>query len=174
MRAFFPASCICIYIRSNGPARDQAKILWRKSCANLKRKERLTRLHYVINFIQSSGVSFCVSCVNLNEGIGERKTLFMCLALSVTRPFEFVIFHSLLVFVSLPIIHCSRRALTLGFEIELTSCLHAAARRLSDWRLIIMWIGKRSAEKKVSNLGDVHACENMQHMANVVDVFTLI
>lgn len=67
-------------------------------CANLAAKKKETRLHYVINFIQSSGVSFsCFSCVNRATGArGSRREtgkaenwLFMCLALSVTKLFEY-------------------------------------------------------------------------------------
>lgn len=74
----------------------------------------IKRLHYVINFIQSSGVSF--SCRFLGQsqlvGIGEKAArsdrLFMCLALSVTRLFEFVIWY-LAFFVRYSLHSASRR-----------------------------------------------------------------
>ena len=85
-----------------------------RKCANLKRKKSLTRLHYVINLIQSSGR--VALCTNSNWKLGlrggrekERAELYVSrFALSVTRPFEFVISCFFLLF-SFPIIHCSRR-----------------------------------------------------------------
>lgn len=105
------------YIRLSERESRANKILWRKNFVRIRSEKykAATSLRNQFYSIFWCVVS-CFSCVNLNEGFGwmEEKMLFMSLArfaLSVTRPFEFVISCWLLVFsfLFLPLtIHCNR------------------------------------------------------------------
>lgn len=182
LSAFFPASCTFASDQkraSGATTKSDENIVTQEIARIWSAKKSLTRLHYVINFIQSSGR--VVLCTNSNwkwglEGVREserereKKSFYVSRFVS-HQAFWICDFASCFFLFSSPIIHCSRRLPLDEFDISKSSSLPVSIGALLSFsfaRFIIIWI----MEMCLSFMHAGASKNQLKQMANDV-VFTL-